>query len=145
MHASLVTQPCLTHCDPMDCSPPGSYVRGTLQARILEWVAILSSRGSSPPRVWTWVYCIAGFFTIWTTREALLPLYCAVFLSTIAKGQWNPQKDVFLLSFFFFFIGWVWLGSIFPRIPIFMVPGITTMPYSLEEFLKNVWMFLAHS
>ena len=43
-------QSCLTHCDPMDCSPPGSSVHGTLQARILEWVAISSSRGSSPPR-----------------------------------------------------------------------------------------------
>ena len=36
--------------DPMDCSPPGSSVRGILQARILEWVALPSSRGSSPPR-----------------------------------------------------------------------------------------------
>jgi len=37
-------------CDPMDCSPPGSSVHGILQARILEWVAISSSGGSSPPR-----------------------------------------------------------------------------------------------
>ena len=37
-------------CDPIDCSPPGSSVRGILQARMLEWVAIPSSRGSSPPR-----------------------------------------------------------------------------------------------
>ena len=36
----LVIQSCLTLCDPMDCSPPGSSVRGILQARILEWVAI---------------------------------------------------------------------------------------------------------
>ena len=36
----LVTQSCLTLCDPMDCSPPGSSVRGILQARTLEWVAI---------------------------------------------------------------------------------------------------------
>ena len=41
----LVTQLCLTLCDPMDCSPPGSSVRGILQAAILEWVAISSSRG----------------------------------------------------------------------------------------------------
>ena len=38
--ACSVTQSCLTLCDPMDCSPPGSSVRGILQARILEWVAI---------------------------------------------------------------------------------------------------------
>ena len=41
---------CLTLCDAMDCSPPGSSVHGILQARILEWVAMLSSRGSCPPR-----------------------------------------------------------------------------------------------
>ena len=40
-------QPCLTLCDPTDCSPPGSSVRGILQARILEWVAMPSSRGLS--------------------------------------------------------------------------------------------------
>ena len=47
---SLVTKLCPTLCDPMDCSPPGSSVRGILQTRILEWVAIWSSRGSSQPR-----------------------------------------------------------------------------------------------
>ena len=43
-------QLCPTLCDPMDHSPPGSSVQGILQARILEWVAMPSSRGSSPPR-----------------------------------------------------------------------------------------------
>ena len=47
---SEVAQSCLTLCDPMDCSPPGSSVHGILQARILEWVAISFSRGSSQPR-----------------------------------------------------------------------------------------------
>ena len=46
----LVAQSCLTLCDPMDCNPPGSSVRGTLQARRLEWAAISFSRGSSRPR-----------------------------------------------------------------------------------------------
>jgi len=45
-----LTQLCLTLCDPMDCSPPGSSAHGILQARILEWVAMPSSRGSSQPR-----------------------------------------------------------------------------------------------
>ena len=44
-----------TLCDPMDCSPPGTPVPGTLQARTLEWAALPSSRGSSPPRHRTWV------------------------------------------------------------------------------------------
>ena len=43
----LASKSCLILCDPMDCSLPGSSVRGILQARILEWVAIRFSRGSS--------------------------------------------------------------------------------------------------
>ena len=55
-----VAQSCLTLCNPMDCSPPGSSARGIFQARILGWVAISSSRGSSQPRDGTrisWVSC----------------------------------------------------------------------------------------
>ena len=60
----LVTHLCPTLCDPMDCSPPGDSVRGVLQTRILEWVDMPSSRGSSQPRDRTGVSCIAGrFFT----------------------------------------------------------------------------------
>ena len=59
-------------CDPMDYSLPLSSVHGILQATMLEWVAIPFSRGSSQPRDWTWVFCVAGrFFTIWVTMEAL--------------------------------------------------------------------------
>ena len=61
----LVAQLCLTLCDPMDYSPPGSSVHGILQARILEWVAIPFSKESSQPQDQTWVSRIAGrFFTI---------------------------------------------------------------------------------
>ena len=53
----------------MYCSLPGSSVHGILQARILEWVSISSSRRSPPSRDETLVSCIAGrFFTLWTTR-----------------------------------------------------------------------------
>ena len=56
-----------------DCSPQGSSVPGLFQARILEWVAMSSSRGSSWPRDGTWVSCLAGgFFTDRAAREALL-------------------------------------------------------------------------
>ena len=57
---SEVAQLCPILCDPVDCSPPGSSVHGILQARILEWVAISFSRGSSRPRDQTQVSCIAG-------------------------------------------------------------------------------------
>ena len=67
----FVTQLCPTLCDPMDCSLPGSYVHGILQARLLEWVAIPFSRESSRLKDWTQLSCMAGrFFTIWETRRA---------------------------------------------------------------------------
>ena len=69
---SEVAQLCLTLRDPMDCSLPGFSVHAILQARILEWVAIPSSRGSSQPRNQT-KSCIAGrFFTSWATRKSSL-------------------------------------------------------------------------
>ena len=49
----LVTQLCLTLCNPMDCSPPGSSVHGISQARTLEWVVIFFSRASSDPGIGT--------------------------------------------------------------------------------------------
>ena len=68
---SEVIHSCPTLCDPMDCNLPGSSVHVIFQARVLEWVAISFSRGSSRPRDWTWVSRIAGRrFTIWVTREA---------------------------------------------------------------------------
>ena len=70
---SEVAQSCLTLCDPMDGSLPGSMVHGIFQARILEWAAISFSRGSPQPRDQSRVSCIAdGRFTIWATREAHL-------------------------------------------------------------------------
>ena len=60
----LVAQSCLTLCNPMDWSPPGS-VHGILQARILEWIAIPFTRGSFPSRDQTQALCTGGrFFTI---------------------------------------------------------------------------------
>ena len=55
-----VAQSCLTLCEPIDCSLPGSSVNRTLQARILEWVAFPFSRGSSEPKDQTQVSLIAG-------------------------------------------------------------------------------------
>ena len=75
-----VAQSCPTLCDPIDCSPPGSFLHGILQARILEWVAISFSRESSRPRDRTQVFCIVDRrFTVWATRElysrSLLVIY----------------------------------------------------------------------
>ena len=62
----LVTQSCSTLCDPVDCSLPGSSVHRILQARILEWVAMPSSRGSTQPRDQTQVSrTVGGFVIFW--------------------------------------------------------------------------------
>ena len=58
----FVAQSYSTLFDPMDCNLPGSSVHGNLQARILKWVAIPFSRGTSGPRDWTWVFYIAYRF-----------------------------------------------------------------------------------
>ena len=72
----LITKSCLILCDPMDCSPPGSFIYGIFQARILEWIAIPFSRGSSQPRDWTQFSCIADrFFTMSHQRYQVLYLH----------------------------------------------------------------------
>ena len=79
-----VAQSCPSLCDPMDRSPPGSSVHGILQARILEWVAIPFSRGSSQPRDLTHVSCVGRQIlyhcATWEARE------CCV-------EQGNPHAD----------------------------------------------------
>ena len=63
----------------MDCSPPGFSVHGISQTKVLEWVAISFSRGSSRPRDRTWVPCNVGrFFTDWATRRAIWIIRCCL-------------------------------------------------------------------
>ena len=69
----LVSQLCLTLCNPIDCPCQAPLWMGILQAGILEWVSMPSSRGSSQPRDQTQVSCIAGkFFTVWATTETYI-------------------------------------------------------------------------
>ena len=89
MRAKLIWL-CLNLCNPMDRSLPGSSVREILQARILEWVAISFSQGSSLPSNRTCVSSIAGrFFTVWATREIGMSVnqHCSRELSAV-KGMW---------------------------------------------------------
>ena len=68
----LVAQLCLTLCNPMDCSPPGSPAHGILRQEYWSGLPFPSPGNLPLPRNQTWVSCIAGrFFIIWTTREAL--------------------------------------------------------------------------
>ena len=78
----LVFQSCLTPCNPMDCSPPGSSVHGILQVRILEWVAIFYSRVSSQPRdqiscIGKWCLFVCFFFLFDTTEPPGKHFYLA--------------------------------------------------------------------
>ena len=87
---ALVSQLCPIVCDLMDCSLPGFSVHGIFQARILEWVAIPFSRGSSQPRDWTWVSCTVGrFFTVWAT------IYVIKYVFESAK-KFNSGKITYL-------------------------------------------------
>ena len=74
MPVCSVAQLCSTLWDPVDCSPPGFFVHGIFPARILEWVAISSSRESSQPRDWTQVSCVSRtgrqIFHHWATWKA---------------------------------------------------------------------------
>ena len=103
-------------CNPMDCSLPGSFVYGILQARILEWLAISFSRGSSQCVDWTWVFyisCMAcGFFTaeppgkplecIMLSEKArqnkyyMIPLTCGILKSQTQKNKkkwWSGTRS----------------------------------------------------
>ena len=84
----LVTWSCPTLCNLMDSSPPGSFVHGISQARILEWVAISSSRGSSRTRDRTRVFCIC-----YIGRQILYHW-----------GTWEAPKEVYVLLNLFVFV-----------------------------------------
>ena len=78
---SSVAQSCPTLCDPVDCNLLDFSVHGIFQARILEWVAISFSRGSSRPRDRTRVSRIGGrCFNLWATREAHLVGFKSIIL-----------------------------------------------------------------
>ena len=108
---SEVAQSCPTLCDPTDYSLPGFSVHGIFQARLLEWVAISFSRGSSQPRDWTQVSRIGGrCFTHWATRE--LEKWLS-FLPTTHLFSWlfflfSERMALHILNLFQF-------GSFWPR------------------------------
>ena len=85
---SEVAQLCPTLCYPRDYSPPGSSVHGIFQARILEWVAISFSRGSSQTGDWTQVSRIAGrCFNLWASREV------------VTSHTWTSPPDNVIICF----------------------------------------------
>ena len=94
----LVTQLYPTLGDPIDYSPPASSVHGILQARILEWVAIAFSRGSSPPRERTCVSYIAGRF--FTPEPPGKPMNTGVGSLSLLQGNFLTQESNWNLLYF---------------------------------------------
>ena len=90
---SLCAQSCLTVCDAMDCNPTGSSVHGILLARILEWVVISFSRGSSRPRDQTRVSCVSSVTGRFFTRWAILKLSCEIPTKFTIVGQGAQAED----------------------------------------------------
>ena len=133
----LVSQSCLTLCNPRDCSPPGSSVRGIFQARILEGVAVSFSRGSSWSRDQTQVTHIAGrHFNLWTTREAHIffeiHLNTGIFSSKCVRFS-HLEHDFFfpsyLISWFYSVKNWVYITLFFP----------TFLSYFIDPIYKEVY------
>ena len=110
-----VSQSCPALCNPTDCSPPGSFVHGIPQARILEWVAISSSGRSSQPRDGTRVSCLAvGFFT---TEPPGKPIW--------SLGIW-----ILILYFLFYFIFKLY-------IIVLVLPNIKMNPPQVSERMST--------
>ena len=112
--ACMLPQSCLALCDPINCGLPGSSVHRISQARILEWVAISFSRGSSWPRDGTPVSCIGQQILYhWATGEA--PKLNPNLQGILLLIAWSPQEPSKLFSvcrnhvFFHFPVRSVWL------------------------------------
>ena len=120
----LIIQLCPTPCDPVDYSPPGSSLHGIFQARIPEWIALSSSRGSSWPSDQTWISCVSctaeGLFTLWAIREArdskmsaspifflllIFILYCTIFHLVLCLFQvYSKQSDAVIYIYIYIYV-----------------------------------------
>ena len=129
MHAKSV-QACPTLCNPVGCSPPSSSVHGISQTRILEWVAMLSSRVSSKPRDWTLTSpaSVGGFFAASATWEA-----CTTIQSC---------KKIFLLAMRTFKIHFHGSFQIHSTILLTTVTILHTPPPWLNLFHNRTFLFL---
>ena len=107
------SQSCSILCDPMDCSPLGSFAHEIFQARILELGDISYSRGSSPSRDWTQVSCIASrFFTTSATWEGPFYLFSICLYLHLVPKHCRAALSIFtlcrLLSYVWeYFVDWV--------------------------------------
>ena len=120
----------------MDCSPPGSSAHGISQARILEWVAIFFSRGSSQPRDRTRVSCIAGRF--FTAKPPGKPPQRLVMWISL-----NPTKDVYPISLGQLEATICMINYIWENIPIAQGGAITE--FGIQNFLEALLLWPSSS
>ena len=119
-------------CNPMDCSLPGYCAHGILQARILEWVAISFSRGSSQPRNGTQVSYTAGrFFTNWATSEAALP-------SNPSLSSQPSRTSQFDLDASPGSVDWTIVGLLI----VLLISGITILCCLLFNVWNNCYIYI---
>ena len=114
----MPAQSCLTLCNPVGCSPPGSFVHGILQARKLEWAAISSSSGSYWPRGRTCVSCISCigkrilyYCATWEAVHIHTYMYFnCPFLLTRMWSLWGLifLYVLFILKYIYFILGIIW-------------------------------------
>ena len=132
-----VSLSCLTLCNPTDCSPPVSLlcVHGIFQARILEWVAIFSSRGSSRPRDQTQVSSTANRGP-WTGLKYLLPIHHETkrFCQHI-NNLYQKQPGASSRIFFFFFLQW----NVLVEARSTVIHIVTQIFYLLSRITVRIW------
>ena len=130
----------------MDCSQPGSPVRKILQARILEWVVVPFSRGSSQPRNQTGVTCVVGRpFTNWAMREA--QSHSVVSDSLRPRGLYSPWNSLGQntgVAKLFLSQGDLPNPGIKPRSPALWVDSLPTEPPGKPTYYINICQILRH-
>ena len=126
---------CVTLCDPKDCSPPGSSVHGILQAKILDWVAVPTSRGSYWPRNRTLVSCgscIAGIFFI-TEQPVKSHKRCRVIFSIF-----TPQK-IYCVCIC------VWSRkTVSLKKNLWIINCFSIIQWIVSSFLSGLWCLFCH-
>ena len=137
----------LTLCDPLDCSPPGSFIHGILKSRVLEWVTMPSFRGASWAAL-TWLSCTVGrFFTVWATGEANYLFSCITL--KLFEVAWlcnyiDPANFILSFEYFFLITLWVQSGSWESHLSCCRLPSWSQVAgLSVEGSFKNShWIFI---
>ena len=140
---------CVQLCNPMDCHPRDSSVRGIFQPRILEWVSISFSRGSSQPRGQIWVSCISlagGFFTtvppgkhhVYTGDSQLYISNLDILLNYRLITYPNT-----VLTFLFWCLKYVYFKIFFFKINFYL--HIVALQYCVSLYCMAKWISYTHT